>query len=340
MPPSKRLNAKDFPNRREYQKLLQHVSAAGTDGELSTEARDNLISDNLHRAEALFEAFSKKSEGSAPEMAMDASVFRHIAHDIKNRVQGININDTAFKYSEFATKVAGLMNTEKDDSTKTFKTVPLRWQALGANSARKFRRVPCLAYLYGSVGDEREEEAKAAKIARVRTPPAKKTSTLARKGSATRVVRRKAAEVEDDDDTMVKKMVKSLHEDFCREFKNNRQKPINFYEFVCDPTSFANTVENIFHVSFLIKDRKVALVDSEESSLPELIPINMTGNSGHIANSDLGTEQRIVSLDMRQWRQFVRIFGMKEPMVKRKSNNGVVDDNGDDDDEGGGGSDE
>ena len=46
---------------------------------------------------------------------------RHIAHDIKNRVQGININDTAFKFSEYATKVAGLMNTEKDDSTKTFK---------------------------------------------------------------------------------------------------------------------------------------------------------------------------------------------------------------------------
>ena len=46
---------------------------------------------------------------------------RRIAHDIKNRVQGININDTAFKFSEYATKVAGLMNTEKDDVTKTFK---------------------------------------------------------------------------------------------------------------------------------------------------------------------------------------------------------------------------
>ena len=36
-------------------------------------------------------------------------------------MQGININDTAFKFSEYATKVAGLMNTEKDDVTKTFK---------------------------------------------------------------------------------------------------------------------------------------------------------------------------------------------------------------------------
>ena len=34
---------------------------------------------------------------------------------------------------------------------------------------------------------------------------------------------------------------------------------------------------------------------------------------------------------MRQWREFVRIFGMEVAMVKRKSN-GVVDDGGDDED--------
>ena len=36
---------------------------------------------------------------------------------------------------------------------------------MGANYARKFSRVPSFAYLYGSMGDEREEEeAKAAKV--------------------------------------------------------------------------------------------------------------------------------------------------------------------------------
>ena len=78
------------------------------------------------------------------------------------------------------------------------------------------------------------------------------------------MVKRKRA-VEVDEDLMVKTMVESLHNDLLREFKRNQQQPVNFYEFVCHPTSFANTVENIFHVSFLIKERKIAMVDSEDS---------------------------------------------------------------------------
>ena len=113
-------------------------------------------------------------------------------------------------------------------------------------------------------------------------------------------------------------MVSSMYDDLIREFKRSQHRPINFYEFVCDPSSFTNTVENIFHVSFLVNRRKVALVDNEESSLPELIPINSTGESGCVASKDIGTDQRIVSLDMKQWKAFVRIFGIEKAMVQRK----------------------
>ena len=47
-------------------------------------------------------------------------------------------------------------------------------------------------------------------------------------------------------------------------------------------------MENIFHVSFLIKDRKIAMVDSEESSLPELIPISRAEKTGHIVSGFRG----------------------------------------------------
>ena len=62
-------------------------------------------------------------------------------------MKDININDRAFKYFEFATKIAGLMRTEKSDETRTFRTAPKGWARLAVNGSdlsQKFRRVPSL----------------------------------------------------------------------------------------------------------------------------------------------------------------------------------------------------
>jgi hypothetical protein len=38
-----------------------------------------------------------------------------------------------------------------------------------------------------------------------------------------------------------------------KRYNETESSPIDYFEFVIDPTSFAKTVENMFHVSFLIK---------------------------------------------------------------------------------------
>ena len=121
MPPSKRRNATDAKVKKGYRELLHDVSTAGDAEELSNDLKDARISSHLNRVEDLFNVVKGKAEGSGPEMAMDASVIRHISRDIKDRVEGMNVNKRPFKFSEFATKVAGLMNTEKDEETKTFR---------------------------------------------------------------------------------------------------------------------------------------------------------------------------------------------------------------------------
>ncbi len=46
------------------------------------------------------------------------------------------------------------------------------------------------------------------------------------------------------------------------------KQPINFFEFIINPESFGQTVENLFYLSFLVRDGKVNIDD--ESGQPIL----------------------------------------------------------------------
>ena len=42
----------------------------------------------------------------------------------------------------------------------------------------------------------------------------------------------------------------------------NEKRSINFFEFIINPESFGQTIENLFYLSFLIRDGK-AVIDDE-----------------------------------------------------------------------------
>ena len=55
-------------------------------------------------------------------------------------------------------------------------------------------------------------------------------------------------------------------------YLKNKKTPVCYFTFVIDPDHFGKTVENMFHVSFLVKQRQTVL-SIGENGLPVLEPI-------------------------------------------------------------------
>jgi len=55
-------------------------------------------------------------------------------------------------------------------------------------------------------------------------------------------------------------------------YLKNKKTPVCYFSFVIDPDHFGKTVENMFHVSFLVKQRQTVL-SIGENGLPVLEPI-------------------------------------------------------------------
>ena len=75
-----------------------------------------------------------------------------------------------------------------------------------------------------------------------------------------------------------------------------KEKGICAVQFIFNPKSFTQTIENIFHFLFLTKkgDASVKVKDSKPSVNTKLDLNNVT------------PRQAIVSLNMRQWREMCR----------------------------------
>ncbi|NWX14922.1 NSE4A protein, partial [Aegotheles bennettii] len=86
-------------------------------------------------------------------------------------------------------------------------------------------------------------------------------------------------------------------------FKNDRKyadTPISFFDLVIDPNSFARTVENIFHVSFIIRDG-FARLKLDQDKLPVIEP-SKDGEEKVDHHSAAARNQVVISLNHQDWK--------------------------------------
>lgn len=97
---------------------------------------------------------------------------------------------------------------------------------------------------------------------------------------------------------------------------------VSLFRFVVNPHSFAQTVENLFYVSFLVKDGYVQL-GKDDDGLPTLTTHD-PGNVEERRDKQSSRHQAIFSLNFETWRKLVRAFDIKEPLIPHRDEEHVT----------------
>ncbi|TAQ89177.1 hypothetical protein B7494_g2493 [Chlorociboria aeruginascens] len=95
---------------------------------------------------------------------------------------------------------------------------------------------------------------------------------------------------------------------------------VALFKFVINPYSFGQTVENIFYVSFLIRDGKVGISDDEDG-LPYLHTYDLN-NVDDAAVKGVSKHQAVLAIDMETWEELITLFEIKEPLIPHRQEEG------------------
>lgn len=87
---------------------------------------------------------------------------------------------------------------------------------------------------------------------------------------------------------------------------------INFFQFALNPDSFSDSVENMFYISFLVRDGKVAIYDDEHGDPRLMLSEEPTDED---REAGLTRRQIIIELDVDAWKSLVELYDVRRPMI-------------------------
>ncbi|XP_077311497.1 non-structural maintenance of chromosomes element 4 homolog A [Lithobates pipiens] len=298
---------RDNGNRREirhkYRELMQNMHQ-NRDDMLSS--RSNRLTETLEQANKLFEGVSK-----AREAALDAQLLVLASNLGKEKASQLRTDLTVFDPSSFAEDLLTFMginrleNPDSDSEDEAFAKgylPPDAWYKLGTGATKYFKRTPTFHFMLGSF----------------KTEPAVVRQRIERQRRAERVEEKRAMpaqlkKMEESHQEATEKEVERILGYLQTYFREDPDTPISFFDFVINPRSFSRTVENIFHVSFIIRDG-FARIKLDNDKLPVMEPVDQEDES-QVDKDNLRRYQGVISLSHQDWKEIIETFEITEPMI-------------------------
>ncbi|NXJ79937.1 NSE4A protein, partial [Trogon melanurus] len=256
-------------------------------------SKSNRLTEALEEANKLFSGVS-----CAREAALDAQFLVLASNLGKEKAKELRSEMTAFDSLAFAEDLLtfmGINRIEMEDNDSDSEGISggylpsNAWHKLGEEAEKYFRRAPSFHYMLGSFKSDPP-------VPRQQIERQKK----ARGGEEKRAMPAQLKKMEESHQEATEKEVERILGLLQTHFENDSETPISFFDFVIDPNSFARTVENIFHVSFIIRDG-FARLKLDEDKLPVIEPLtdNERRKDGHGPGA---RNQLVISLSHQEWK--------------------------------------
>ncbi|KAJ6554426.1 Nse4 C-terminal-domain-containing protein [Mycena capillaripes] len=279
-------------NYRALHKTIDDRQADYSPAELETK---------VARANELFEDVKNTGEAT-----LDSSFLVKTVNINIQKARGLKFGTGAFNVEDFVTKLVVFMggyrppddadaeaasDVEEDES-------PLDWAKLGRRALAKSRRVPAMGFMTGPLSIEQKQRAPAKQ--RAKFEKNKKDETRPQE------IREEDIARSENETTKNVAIVASVLE---------KVERVNLFKLVINPQSFAQSVENIFYLSFLIRDAKVAFEVSEDGEPIVFACEEPSDEDRQAAGGILLKQQLIFEFDMATWKRAIEVFGITESYI-------------------------
>lgn len=290
----------------QYQKEITKAEAMAYKGEAG-----NVVMEKIKDLEDLFQHLTENDARDLPMFMRDSEALKRTAQFASINAQHIKLGDYKEKLSqkELTDALKKYMNPDFDVSQPPNPRISheqaaanelfnsFDWLKLGALTY-KYSDTPVKSqFLYGPLATERRKVA-------TRTRTVDDTQS----GGKTTAQRVTVEEIHEDPEQSTSHMVRSIY----KALHDKSTGKMNLFEFFINPRSFAQSVENLFYTSFLVRDGKLKI--TSDSGIPMVeIP-----DSEEDFEESAPVIHHIASLDFPTWKQLISQYNIQELFIPHR----------------------
>ncbi|KAI0631545.1 Nse4 C-terminal-domain-containing protein [Trametes polyzona] len=284
--------------RKQFRSLEQELTGPQENNDLSTEE----VADKLRRANALFEQVKAINEATK-----DSNLLVRFSNISAAKARAMKSGSGAFDVDDFVARLITYMGGRKpvspaggedEDESEYDAGAPLDWERIARRALAKSRRVPAMDFMLGPLSIEAKKRtvAKRAKLE-------KNKEDL-----------KKPQEVTEEDITRSENETTKNVANLERILESTG--PVNLFKLIVNPNDFGQSVENMFYLSFLIRDGKCAFQIEEETGEPVVMLCEQPTAEDY--EEGLAKHQIVFEFDMETWRRAIEVFEITKPIIPQR----------------------